>query len=367
MSDSGSKTTIICDGIKYDIYSNHVGNKDIYTLCKDNDTIVQLIANFNSYYVSYIKEQDKLDILLSALNGNPKNKKNISIIQSIKHTLPLPVLYKTVDYVFRAYIKKTIYGHFVKIGSEKFSGCMEIIISNEEANVISQIFAEPECSFSIEMLKGGVVQMIKGALQLCKTIFDTNKFELTDNSTIDCISKDLSRRPPRTPKRPLSLAHLYIIDYKKTWYELHFNAKIKEEERYALYRKNLEKLNQPISLDFEKFCRKYYIEQNEALEPFYKKAKSWLDFLQSIPKMERCNLMLWMPTVIDSIIEFKPSHETWIIDVNNMEPTTMIILPIMGGSYKNTTRRNKVKKIQARKDKIYSTFSNSRYLGVTEM
>ena len=230
---------------------------------------------------------------------------------------------KTENHIFQTKIRKTSYGHFIEINGITFSGSMELLLNHTFSNVVSQVHAETKNLST-------VVAMLKGALQLCKTLFNASIFEFSDYSTT-CSS---------SVQRPLSLAHSYIIDYMKTWYEFHFNAKIKEDEQYDLYRKNLEKLKQPISLDFEKFCIKYHIEQYEALEPFYKKAKSWLDFLQSIPRLEQCN------RIIDSIIDFKPSHETWIIDVNNMEPIQMIILP---------------------HEEIHTTFSNSRYLGSTEM
>lgn len=309
-------------------------------------------------FISFLQSQDVPQIT----NSPYKQTDVIEFTILNTHTYNLETLYfQTNHHRFGMNIKSQHYGYFVNVGGP-FKGCIEIFIGPEEST-IAQIYSEPECSFD-SILNGSIetIDMVKASLQICMILFNISKFELRDNSNIECGIKN-TRNPPRKITKPLSLCHLNIAKYGKTWYEQHFNAYIKDETKRKQYHEAIQTLRLPIMIPYEQFARRYRLSdlQKDALVSYYESASNWMDFFKSVPKAKHCEYLTWLPSFLDEYIKFKPTEQTWVIDIT-LSPIRFMLLPIqvytpnkhVGG----TRRRNDTKRKTLRNRIYVYTFSN---------
>ena len=222
--------------------------------------------------------------------------------------------------------------HTYKIGGD-YADCVNISYrysNNKPIQAkIPHLLYEPECATSFLEKGSGTELMIKTALRYAhRDVPSITAFEFDDDSHIDCIDKNLSATPPRKPKRPLSLAFLYIVYHDKTWYEATFNAKMINPERYKKYRKSLEFLTDPSKkpLSFTDFLQIIgasleSLDKITTLEQFYKKTTTYREFFELIPRKERCEVLSgWLNTFMNYYIGKTFDDRGWYIDVNTMDP-----------------------------------------------
>ena len=202
---------------------------------------------------------------------------------------------------------------------------------NKKIGYITHIKYEPECSLNSVLERGGgMVEMVKLAIQYVSKIYpEITTFELQDTSNIECDKIDMTITfPPRKIIKPLSLSSLYILLYGKTWYELHFNARMINNELYNIYKREIHKLGLPINKPLTDI-QKYVCDNDkyEKLRQYYDANKSWHEFFNKIPKNRRCELLYnWIPEFVSDKIYNLHMSNKWVIDVDNMEKTYMQII-----------------------------------------
>jgi hypothetical protein len=307
---------------------------------KDDKLQYFVYPDFKKVIASFIPTSTSLqiiEVLYSFLNYNqyPLPDFKLNYIPSLKfqknksQVFKNTILFSTNLHTFYISINDEPDYYFVKIGGKEFIGCMEIFINKPSSRYynnpkIAQIYSEPECWYQLGK-KGDTINLIKGSLQLCQMIFGVNLFCLNDNSNIECGVTNMNKTPPRKLSKPLSLAHLYIATYGKTWYEYNLNAFLKNENIRQEYYNSLQNLQNPEKKqknDFETFAAINYFdkEQYNYLKPFYEKSNTWQEFFQSIPKEQRCRMLnRWLADYLDSkILKFKPTIHEWCVFLGNL-------------------------------------------------
>jgi hypothetical protein len=289
---------------------------------------------------------------------------------SVEHLVVSTLLHN-----FRVYIKQEQYYYYIYVGGKEFQKCVEIFI-NKENGKLCQIYSEPECWSNLGK-KGNTVDMIKGALQVCNTLFGTTNFVFDDMSTIECGMSNKDGKPPRKLTSPFSLAHLYLAQRGKTWYEYNFNARISNSEKRVEYEKAIQRLYDPVAkseLMFDTFLRSVHINtmQSNYLKPFYESCSTWNEFFNAIPKSKICFAFFkWLPDFIDRhILRFKPLHHEWEICFdcdNEMERTSILFeteqvkYDLFRGLRRNKTRKNSTKPTTRKNKYVVLSMSNSFY------
>jgi hypothetical protein len=334
---SGIKTTLSAPIGVFDIYTlifNPTG-KLIVDVCtgKEPEVLLQCVVGSDSAYISNTggdaePQRAAMNILCTFLHRikhpvpvSDYTHVSITILAATPYSLKTPLLFKSQKHIFRAIITESPYNYFIKIGGKTFAGCMEIFIrKSNDPSLVAQIYSEKECGWDSFLESGEIVDMIKAALQLCNVLFDAYLFEFQDESNIEC-AKDPSDngRLPRRILKPLSLGHLSIIDRNKTWYEHHFNAFLKDPSDREAYAQGLKKLDDPLPATFGEFTRKVPLPsaQSMYLEPLFNKSTTWREFLLSVPKMQRCEYLYWVPAFIDGLIGFHIRNPLWMIHVGS--------------------------------------------------
>jgi hypothetical protein len=303
---------------------------------KGNTILVQCVSDNKLSYVSYIT--DNSDETLNAANVlfNFMQNNNLLIPVTLEKlidytinkeeefTLVKPIQFNTNKHVFIAIIKENKESFFVKIGGLVFSGCMDIFIYKNRTAHVSQIYSEPECDakFREDTFNAiDTVEMIKGALQVCQLLFDVNEFEFLDMSNIECDKSNYkSRKLPRRFLKPFSLTDLYLVTHCKTWYEYHFNARIKDIRDQELYTKKSIYLAKPVGLSLEEFGKEYYISNDylNKLSKYYEPSKSIVEIVEKIPKTKRCDLLGWLPVYIEKTTSLILRFLKWVIELDNI-------------------------------------------------
>lgn len=210
---------------------------------------------------------------------------------------------------------------------------------------------EPECSIGSDLDKsGGTVKMIKVLINYAyKKVPNIHLFDFDDMSKIDCIEKDLSEKPPRNLKQPIDLNYFSIAYHNMTWYELHFNAKMKDKEAYEKYRNSLEFLTskeEKSKISFINFLEiiQLNIDHIEYLKEKYEKTETFRDFFKSIPRDDRCKyLQHWITPFMENYLKDIFINKGWEINVLDMESNKPIKI---GGKY--TRKRNNKNRIKYR-------------------
>jgi hypothetical protein len=232
-----------------------------------------------------------------------------------------------------------IISHTFKIGGI-YDNCIGVSYTYNYMNKpisakIPHALYEPECSTGSNLEKGeGTIIMLKSLLNyVYNKIPSVNNFIFDDMSHIDCVEKDMSKKPPRSPTKPLNLAYFSIAYHGKTWYEKNFNAKMKDINKYNKYRERLEFLTDPSKkvdyIDFLRIARPNS-ELFPYLEKIYNNSKTYRDFFEAIPKSKRCDILYsWLVTFMEYYLRDVYSNYDWVIDVNTMNN-------ISGGSKKKS-------------------------------
>jgi len=183
---------------------------------------------------------------------------------------------------------------------------------------------EPECSMDSNLEKGeGTIIMLKTLLNyVYNKIPSINNFVFDDMSHIDCVEKDMAKKPPRSATKPLNLAYFSIAYHGKTWYEKNFNAKMKDNTKYNKYRERLEFLTDSSKkVDYIEFLRitRPNSELYSYLEKIYNKSETYRDFFEAIPKSKRCDILYsWLVSFIEYYLKDVYTNYDWVIDITSM-------------------------------------------------
>lgn len=282
---------------------------------------------YNRYNVPYLQ-----DILYSFVakqvdSLGPFRKGSIPLdISLLRKRTSDHIFMNTYHHKYKITITEQVYHYYIEIGGLETT-CMELFVYKEGGGHISQIYSEPECSLDAFWEVGGeAVDMIKGSLQVCQMLFDVSSFTFRDNSEIECAQKIMTKPVGKRIVKPMSLAHLSIVNKCMTWYEHYFNASLNDAGKQTNYLNALELLNNPIGMTFSAFVKKYRISLNDdeikELEAHFGETKTWIQFLRSIPKKQQCSLLTWVPEFLDKIMDFQVRTYEWIIhlDTNKQQP-----------------------------------------------
>jgi hypothetical protein len=258
---------------------------------------------------------------------------------------------RTHKHTYRVTIKEATYYYYVTIGGKNTfhnvpvvineCACIELFIYKDGASTLSQVYSEPECTVdSIIHGNGGeTVDMIKSTLQLCQLLFGVNEFMFRDASEIECNVKDMSKPIGKRITKPFSLTHLSIINKCKTWYEVHFNATIKDPTEQNKYINSLAILNEPMNITLDTIARdpsaRLTDEQRAELELYFSSSKTWIQFLRSVPKEKQCELLDWTHSYLDRLMNFHPREHDWVIQ---LEPVKELVYPFPKQPNKDTTK-----------------------------
>lgn len=210
---------------------------------------------------------------------------------------------------------------------------------------IPYLLYEPECSVGSTLERGGGSEvMIKTLLRhTYSEIPSVSFFVFDDMSKIDCVSKELTKSPERKSIKPLNLAYFSIAYHSKTWYELRFNAEMKDKERYVKYRERLQFLTNPTNKpEFERFLEIAQPPNNqiELLYSYYRDSETYRDFFNRIPKEKRCNLLYyWLSTFMKYYIGDVYMETDWVMNIRTLDR-----IQSLGGSYTRRKRRRGTKK-----------------------
>ncbi len=186
--------------------------------------------------------------------------------------------------------------------------------------------------------------MLKCALLFANSKFPHIKqFYFDDMSHIDCIEKDLSKPLERKLQKPLSLLYFSIAYHDKSWYELHFNARLQNETQYRKYRDIIHFLTDKTQkVPFSDFLRITHLSSTmiETLKPLYDSAETYREFFVSIPKTDRCDILFpWLSGFME-YYGLKRINQEWVIDIDQLKD----IKPIQKGGKYRTTRKKRMQK-----------------------
>ena len=264
-----------------------------------------------------------------------------------------------------------IYSRNFKIGG-KHVDCVNISIDYSDNIPISakipHAMYDEECTLNIPLERGGSVIMIKTLLQhVHKQIPTITEVEFEDKSNIECateneiITKGSRFRKRGTNVTPIPLYYFSIAFNGKTWYEKYFNARLKDPNKYEIYRENVKQLLYSHEFKTETtFIRFLEIAKPpkqvaDKLEKYYNESDTFGIFFQSIPKSERCNLIRdWIYKFMAYHLKEAFSNADWIIEFQN------------GKSVRDETKRNEVSSSVDFTDRKSVTSTDDRGLYVTK-
>jgi hypothetical protein len=240
--------------------------------------------------------------------------------------------YRSGTQIYKTKLKFERQHVYIRVGGQ-FESCVEIFIYlNDRIPYLAQIYSEPECGYTAFLEQGDSIHMVKSALQLCQMLFRVSKFKLKDKSNIECAKETkeerMKREPPRKLKKPLSLAHLSIVNSSATWYERHFQAYLENLKDNANYKQGLENLEGAISMSYDDFADEAMLThvQYDELRPYYEGAKTWMEFFRAVPKGRQCDLFPWLPRFMNGLMKFDVNAVDWSISLDD----------VFGGVVKNS-------------------------------
>jgi hypothetical protein len=247
----------------------------------------------------------------------------LQLVQVTKRKLNT-LYYRSGKQVYKVKLKFERQHVFIRVGGQ-FEDCVEIFIYlDERVPYLAQIYSEPECGYTAFLEQGDSIHMVKSALQLCQMLFRVSTFKLKDKSNIECAKETkeerMKRDPPRKLKKPLSLAHLSIVNSSATWYERHFQAYLEKPEDRAKYKRGLENLGAAVALSYDDFAKKAMLThaQYEELRPYYEAAGSWMGFFKAVPKDRQCDMFPWLPSFMNGLMKFDVNAAGWIISLGDV-------------------------------------------------
>ena len=229
--------------------------------------------------------------------------------------------------------KGNIYSRNFKIGSNHVD-CVNVSIDYNDKNqpisaYIPYAMYDKECSLNIPLERGGSVIMIKTLLNyIHKQIPTITEVELEDKSNIECASEiEIITKGSRFRKRgthvtPIPLYYFSIAFNGKTWYEKYFNAQLKDQNKYKVYREKVHQLlysnELKTDISFEHFLRliKPPNQVIEKLEKYYNESDTFGDFFQSMPISDRCDLVRdWIYKFMTFFLKDTFSNSDWTIQL----------------------------------------------------
>ena len=252
-------------------------------------------------------------------------------------------------YKFRIVDKITKYeerilGRNLKIGGN-YPDCVNISISYSGDTPISAyipiLVYDEECSIETPLDRGGgSIIMIKELLTYVKQkIPEIKNINFEDLSQIDCanldeIAKYSGIKKKGTHIKPIPLYFFSILFNGKTWYEKHFNARLKQDKAHKAYRSKVEQMLTMQKPLFDIFLQIINppIQIIPELKKYYDNNMSYGDFFRAIPVSDRCHLVRdWITTFMNYYIGDVFSNNNWIIPIHSFT----------GG--KKQTKKNKSK------------------------
>lgn len=254
-----------------------------------------------------------------------------------------------------------IYSRNFKIGGKNIH-CVDISITYNENKPVSasipHIFYDQECTNDVPLEKGnGSIIMIKTLLKhVYKEIPSLKYIDFEDKSNIECATEEeIIKKSSRFKKRgthviPVPLYYFSIAFNGLTWYEKHFNAIQKNQEKHKSYRERINFLlyEKEAKMEFINFLQiaQPPMEIVDELEKYYENSNTFGDFFESMPKSKRCYLVKgWIENFMSNQLKDVFSNENWIIPLGE---TTIFL-----GGIKN---RRKTKKYYYPNSKInYNT------------
>lgn len=321
----------------------------VYIVFSENETDKDNVFQMTFRTTPTVLHNAKV-LLFSALShfriDTPFYKNQIvSIIpQQIQRKESNFIYMRTQTHAYRVTIKEGTYYYYVTVGGNIFQKCIELFIYKEGASTLSQIYSEPECTIDsmIHGNGGETVDMIKATLQLCQLLFGVNEYMFRDASEIECGEKDMSKPIGKRITKPFSLTHLSIINKCKTWYEFHFNARIKDPYEHKKYIESRAILNEPMNSlghSLDTIARdpstRLTDEQRAELEPYFSPTNTWIQFLRAVPKEKQCELLNWTHSYLDRLMKFRPREHDWVI---NLEPVKQLSYPFQKQINKDTRK-----------------------------
>lgn len=222
-------------------------------------------------------------------------------------------------YTIIQYIQKyngRIIGNTYEISGD-YPGCVHIGYKYEN-NI-------PKKAILTRLSYGANESMIKYAIQnVYNDISSIPIFEFDDDSHISYSPVDMAN--------PVSLAFFYIAYYGMTWYEAHFNAKMRDSERYTAYQKSLSFLTDPTQkvpfIQFVEIIGGYISSSTEfitVLATYYMPATTYREFFQNIPSIKRIyTLYGWIDIFIEHYIGKIYTNKDWYINVMDMEAKSIM-------------------------------------------
>jgi hypothetical protein len=260
------------------------------------------------------------------------------------------------DYKFYLTIHKGKGSDTLSIGGRK-GECVNISVNTPESPLVQRgyhkldtatipILAwDTKCAVNKNLEKGsGTIAMIRLILSECVKRYSYIKYyTFKDNSLIPCDNG-----------QKISLLHLTIIKYNKSWYEQHFNAYIEEPSYRKKYKDGITVLNDPLlKMSFEEFknilprlSKEFEID---LLKSHYEKTETYFLFFKSIldteGKNRQCNLLVgWIDIFLLYIFQFDPLSVPWVIDsesviIQEVSEIKLEKKPLQTGG-KRYTRRN---------------------------
>jgi hypothetical protein len=278
---------------------------------------------------------------------------------------PIKTIIKVGKYTFQIIENTSIYeGRILsrnfKIGGDK-DDCVSVSIKYQNNQPIfakiPYVMHDPECSFDVHLDRGGSVIMIKTLLNHVHTrIPSLTEVEFDDTSKIEgATENEINTKGSKNPKRgthvtPILLYYFSIAFNGQTWYEKHFQAKLKDPRKYEIYRENVQQMlySQELktNVPFNDFLEKYISSPEIAhkLKKYYNESDTFGGFFQSIPFSERINLVRdWIETFMDYYLKDIFSNKGWIIHIplpnGNMDASTNLSASEKKGGKKRKTRK----------------------------
>jgi hypothetical protein len=228
-----------------------------------------------------------------------------------------PYEFQIIDNTLFSRDKTEIYGRNFKIGGT-YPDCVNILIIYENNKPVDAsmriLLSDQESAFNRPYEKGG------GAIIMIKTILNYVYVQLPrlthinfdDNSNIECATEEELKSMP--------LYYFSILFNGQTWYENYFNAKQKDEVRHQQYRTRVtEFLYSPeykTNIPFDRFVALFGKREEDMTElhQYYNNTNTFNEFVQSMPKQDRCRLVgPWIEQFMKFILNDVFSNYNWII------------------------------------------------------
>lgn len=197
---------------------------------------------------------------------------------------------------------------------------------------IPYLLHDPDCSIDIPLDKGkGTIIMMKTLLEyIQEKIPSVKEFHFEDKSQIESASqeeieiKNSKNLKKRTNLIPIPLYYFSIAFNGITWYEKHFNARLKDPKKHSLYREKVDELlysgelKQKTSFkEFLQISKPPSLEIINELKSYYETSNTFNDFFQSIPQKDRIRLVRdWIENLMLYHLKKVFSNKDWIIEID---------------------------------------------------